>query len=227
MDTIDQCVACKAAGRPKHPEPLRMTEMPELPGSVVHVDFPRPRPTSEYLLVAVNRYSRFPEVEIVHSIRASTVTPKLDKIFSVHGIPDTIISDNGHHYNGNKYARYMKIIGIQTKFSTPYWPQGNDTLKRFMQPLGKGLKTAKLEGRPWKQELYDLYRFLLQYRTTPFCTTGVPPSELLFNGIVKGKIPVITRKKVINRHKEARDNERTKKERNKEVASRPLMTIMY
>ena len=55
-----------------------------------------------------------------------------------------------------------------------------------MQPLGKALKTATLEGRPWKQELN---RFLLQYRTTPHCTTGVPPSELLFNIVVKGKIP--------------------------------------
>jgi hypothetical protein len=47
-----------------------------------------------------------------------------------------------------------------------------------MQPLGKSLKAAKLDGRPWKQELG---RFLLHYRTTPHCTTGVPPSELLFN----------------------------------------------
>ena len=68
-----------------------------------------------------------------------------------------------------------------------------------MQPLGEALKAAKVDGQPWKQELN---RFLLQYRTTPHGTTGVPPSEILFNRAVKGKIPVITRKKVINRQKE-------------------------
>ncbi len=115
-----------------------MTEMPELPWRTVHVDFYGPLPTSEYLLVVVDRYSRFPEVEIVHSTRASTVIPKLDKIFSVHGIPDMIISDNGPPFNG---------------VSTPYWRQGNATVERFMQPLGKALKTAKVEGRPWRQEL--------------------------------------------------------------------------
>jgi hypothetical protein len=123
-----------------------MTEMPELPWRTVHIDFYGPLPSSEYLLVAVNRYSRFPEVEIVHSTRASTVIPKLDKMFSVHGIPDTIISDNGPPSNGDEYARY-----------------------------------------------------LLQYRTTPHYTTGVPPSELLFNRVIKGKLPVINSKKIVNR----------------------------
>ncbi len=80
-----------------------------------------------------------------------------------------------------------------------------------MKPLGK----AKVEGRPWKQELH---RFLLQYRITPHCTTGVPPSELLFNRTVKGKIPAVTDKNITNRHKEAQDNEKARKERNKEYA---------
>ena len=60
-----------------------------------------------------------------------------------------------------------------------------------MQPLGKALKTAKIEGRPWKQELN---RFLLQYRTTPHATTGVPPAELIFNRKVHGTLPVLQKK---------------------------------
>lgn len=202
-DIIEQCIACQAVGQTK-PEPLRMTEMPELPWRTVHADFYGPLPTSEHLLVIVDRYSRFPEVEMVHSTKASTVIPKLDKIFSVRGIPDTVVSDNGPPFNGDEYKRYMTALGITAKFSTPYWPQENATVERFMQPLGKALKTAKIEGRPWRQELN---RFLLQYRTTPHCTTGVPPSELLFNRTVKGKIPVLNAKKVINRHREAKTNE--------------------
>ena len=83
-----------------------------------------------------------------------------------------------------------------------------------MQPLEKALETAKLEG-PWKQELY---RFLLQYWTTSYCTKEVPPAELLFNRIVWGKIPEIPRKKVINQHQEARENEKKRKEHNKHYA---------
>ena len=72
----------------------------------------------------------------------------------------------------------------------------------------KALKTATLEGRSGKQELK---RFLLQYRTTPHCTTVVPPSKGN-----KGKIPVLNKKKVVNRYSEARANETKRKERNRE-----------
>ena len=84
-----------------------------------------------------------------------------------------------------------------------------------MQPFGKAFKTAKVEGRPWKQELY---RFALQYWTTPHYTTGVLQVKLLFNHIVRGKMPLIPRKKMINRHQEARENEEKRKEHNKHYA---------
>ena len=38
-DTIEQCITCQAGGKPQSPEPLRMTEMPKLPWTPVHVDF--------------------------------------------------------------------------------------------------------------------------------------------------------------------------------------------
>ena len=60
-----------------------------------------------------------------------------------------------------------------------------------MQPLGKALKTAEVEGRPWRQELN---RFLLQNRNE---------------------------KEIIDRHKEARDNEITRKEGSKDYTHHP------
>ena len=84
-----------------------------------------------------------------------------------------------------------------------------------MQPLGKTLRTAKVENRPWQQELN---RLLLQYRTTPHSTTGVPPAELLFNRTVKGKLPILQKRNLVNRHREARQNEASKKEYQKRYA---------
>ena len=84
-----------------------------------------------------------------------------------------------------------------------------------MQPLGKTLRTAKAENRPWQQELH---RFLLQYRTTPHSTTGVPPAELLFNRTVKGKLPILQKRNILNRLREARQNEASKKEYQKRYA---------
>ena len=189
--------------------------MPEGQWEVAHTDFYGPLPTGEYLLVVIDRYSRFPEVEIVRSTKASTVIPKLDKIFATHGLPTVIKSDNGPPYNSQEYRRYLEALGIRPEFSTPYWPQGNAETERFMQPLGKALKTAQIQGRPWQQELN---RFLLQYRTAPHSTTGVPPSELLFNRTVKGKLPILNKRNVVNKHKQARENDALKQQYNKQYA---------
>ena len=157
--TIDHCLPCQAVGRSNPPEPITTTRMPKHPWTTLHVDFYGPLQTKEYLLVVIDRYSRFPEVDIVHSTKASAVIPKLDRMFAVHGIPDVLISDNGPPFNSTDYTRYLETLGITPKFSTPLWPQGNAQAERFMQGLRKVLQTAKIQNRPWRQELS---RFLLQ-----------------------------------------------------------------
>ena len=205
--TLEECISCQAVGRLPPPEPLGKTKMPKGPWEVAHTDFYGPLPTGEYLLVVIDRYSRFPEIEIVRSTKASTVIPKLDKIFATHGLPTVLKSDNGPPYNSKEYTRYLEALGIRPEFSTPHWPQGNAEAERFMQPLGKALKTAQVQGCPWQQELNQ---FLLQYRTAPHSTTGVPPSELLFNRTVKGKLPILHKRNVVNKHKQARENDASK-----------------
>ena len=145
------------------------------------------------------------------------VIPKLDKIFSVHGIPETVKTDNGPPFSGDDFDRYLKTLGITYEPSTPCWPQANGEVERFNQPLGKALQTAVAEGKVWRQELY---RFLLQYRTTPHSTTKVAPCELMFNRSVRGKLPSLEKKRVLNKHKEARENELKSQNYSKEYADK-------
>ncbi len=134
-------------------------------------------------------------------------------MFARHNIPIIIKSDNGPPLNGIEYKHYLEVLGIKAKYVTPKWPQGNAEAERFMQPLGKALKTAHIENRPWHQELS---RFLQLYRTTLHTSTNVPPAELLFNRTVREKLPLL--RNIVNRHKTAKKNERTKHEYNKEYA---------
>jgi hypothetical protein len=53
-DTIAKCTTCQAVGQANPPEPLRMTEMPELLWRTVHIDFYGPLSSSEYTLVVVD-----------------------------------------------------------------------------------------------------------------------------------------------------------------------------
>ena len=46
-----------------------------------------------------------------------------------------------------------------------------------MRNLNKTLRTAKIDGKPWKEAIFD---FLLHYRITPHSTTLIRPSEALY-----------------------------------------------
>ena len=87
---IKKCLACQANGPKNSPDPLHMTPLPPKPWHTLNMDFCGPLPTGEYLFVIIDAYSRFPEVEIVHSTSAKAIIPKLDRIFSTHGLPHTI-----------------------------------------------------------------------------------------------------------------------------------------
>ena len=212
-EMIEKCIACQAVGQDNPPEPMEITPTEDTPWTSLAIDFLGPIPqVDQYLLVVTDTYSKFPEVEIVNSTEARACIPMLDKIFATHGIPRKIKTDNGPPFNGQDFTKYMQILGIEWKTSTPLWPQGNAHVERFMKPLTKVLQTAKIEGRKWKQELQ---RFLLNYRSTPHSTTKVAPCELLFNRKVSGHLPELASNKVINKHELAKANIEKQKLANK------------
>ena len=71
----------------------------------------------------------------MRSTKASCVIPKLDRIFAVHGIPIVLETANVPPFNGEEQKRYGEALG-------------NAKEERFMQPLAKVLKTAKITQRP-------------------------------------------------------------------------------
>ena len=143
--TVDRCIPCQAIGKQKSQEPLAMTDMPTGPWETVHLEFYGPLPSGEYLLVAIDRYSRFPEVEIVKSPKASVVIPKLEKIFVTHGIPSIVKTDNGSHFNGEEYSRYLKALGIKPQFSTPFGRKGMPKRKDLCNYLVKHFEHQELK----------------------------------------------------------------------------------
>ena len=65
---IENCAACQAVGPSNSPEPMRITPTAIEPWQNLAIDFYGPVPRSgQYLLVVIDTYSKFPEVEIVKS----------------------------------------------------------------------------------------------------------------------------------------------------------------
>ena len=102
--------------------------------------------------VAIDSYSRYPEVEVVKSTSSSTVIPKLDATFARHGLPYKVVTDNGPPFQSDEFNRYMQMLDIKREPSTPLWLLGNSDVESFMKPLGKAMIVAKIENRPMRQE---------------------------------------------------------------------------
>ena len=114
---------------------------------------------------------------------APTIIPTLDKIFAVHGLPKTIISDNSPPF---EFEKFVMVYGIKHNPTPPKWPRVGGTVENFNEPILRAIRTAHIERHNWRHELYD---FLLNYRSTPHSTTGIPPAELLFHGQIPTKLP--------------------------------------
>ena len=186
---VKLCIACQAtSGNAERMEPLNMTPLPDGPWQEVAIDFKGPFPSGDYLLVVVDEYSRFPEVEIVSSTAARAVIPKLDAIFARQGIPKIVKSDNGPPFNGHDFAEYAEHLGFTHRKCTPLWPRANGEAERFIRTLVKTVRAASASGLNWKQELW---KFLRQYRATPHTTTKVSPSEALNSRKLRTTLPQV------------------------------------
>lgn len=182
---VKSCGACSVATPESKREPLRMSPLPEAPWKELSVDFAE-LPNKEYLLLITDDYSRYPVVEIVKSTSATTVIPKLDKVFSEFGVPDIVRSDNGPPFNSKEFASFADDLGFKHRKVTPKWARANGEVERFVRTVKKVVKTAKLEHKNYKQELNRLLR---NYRATPHSTTRVAPATALFGRPIKTKLP--------------------------------------
>lgn len=68
---VKKCDGCMLVSAPSAPEPIKRSELPARPWEHVAIDFLGPLPSDHNLLVVVDYYSRFFEVEIMKKIDAT------------------------------------------------------------------------------------------------------------------------------------------------------------
>uniref|UniRef100_A0A1X7VSC8 Integrase catalytic domain-containing protein n=1 Tax=Amphimedon queenslandica TaxID=400682 RepID=A0A1X7VSC8_AMPQE len=124
-------------------------------------------------LIIVDAHSIRLEVEIVSSTSAEATIQVLIKLFAMHGLPEQLVSDNGAAFTSHQFKDFMSKNGIHHSLTSPYHPRSNCLAERAVQTFKSAVK--KLD-EPMNTHIFH---FLLQYRITPQCTTGLSPLELL------------------------------------------------
>ena len=164
-----------------------MTDPPKQVWHTVHVDYCGPFPSTEYLFVAVDETSKYPEVHVTHSSSAATAITHLTQMFATHGIPEVITSDNVP-FGSEEFTAWCRQLSIRHRKITPLWPAANAQVERFNKTLEKTIRIALVERKNWRSELFV---FLMNYRNTPHSSTGVSPTSLLMNRHIRTNIPCL------------------------------------
>uniref|UniRef100_A0A8C7YYB2 Integrase catalytic domain-containing protein n=1 Tax=Oryzias sinensis TaxID=183150 RepID=A0A8C7YYB2_9TELE len=129
-----------------------------------------------YILV-VDYFSRYIEVAKLNVTSAATVIAAMKETFSRHGIPETVVSDNGPQYASEKFKDFAMEYGFVHITSSPRYPQANGEAERAVATV-KGL---------WKGG-GEKTKALLSYRATPL-ECGYSPAQLLMGRQLKTTLP--------------------------------------
>ena len=92
------CFSRQLVSSPAHPEPIKSTPLPQGPWQDFALDLLGPLPSGDSVLVVVDYFSRYYEIEIMRSTTSEKIIESLERIFMIHGLPISVTSDNGPQF---------------------------------------------------------------------------------------------------------------------------------
>ena len=101
---IKRCPECVERSQPRK-EPMILTECPEYPWQRLAADLFQLK-TTMYLAV-VDYFSRYVEVAKLGTTTSNQVIQTLKDIFSRHGVPEILVSDNGPQFSSQEMRKFM------------------------------------------------------------------------------------------------------------------------
>ena len=126
------------------------------------------------MLIIVDSHSKWIDVHVTTSSSASVTIEKLMSSFATHGLPHTIVSDNGPCFVSSEFELFNKMNVIRHIKVSPHHPVSNGLAERAVQTVKSGI--SKMEGGNLQSKVT---RFLARYRITTQTTMGISTSQLL------------------------------------------------
>jgi transposase InsO family protein len=183
VNTCKECQSTRVMRNTR--QPLHPWEYPDRAWSRLHIDYAGPM-EGRMFLVIVDAYSKWVEVIQTSGCTSRVTVRKLVDLFTTHGLPDTIVSDNGTAFTSEEFQEFLRHNGIRHVKSAPFHPSTNGLAENAVNSFKRAVKKETGETLETK-----LQRYLFMQRITPHCTTGVPPCELLMKRRLKSKFDLL------------------------------------
>ena len=138
---------------------------------------------NRYVIVIIDMFSRWIELFAVPTTDAASAAEAiLQTVFARHGLPRTIMSDNGPQFANAVIASLMEKLQVRHHRVIPYHPQSNGEVERSNQEILRHLRCFLIGctfGKEWSSMLC-IVQFLLN---NSICSsTGYTPHSLIYGG---------------------------------------------
>jgi hypothetical protein len=153
------------------------------PHQLVAIDIVGPFPETAdgymYVLTIMDIFTRWPTAVPLRDKSAKSVAIALmDHYFTIHGMPTTIMADNGREFDNTLLHELAGILNIDIHHTIPIHPQQNGHIERFHRYLNASLSIfAHNDQKDWVRYLQPT---LFAYRISTNASTGFSPYEMMF-----------------------------------------------
>ena len=179
---IRRCSECARYHRGVPPRSTEMqTPLSGEPWERVSIDITGPHPKSsrqnQYILTAVDHFSKWAEAIAIPNHTATTVAKVLaTHVFPRYGMPVQILSDRGPEFESELFTQLLKWLEIDKLRTTAYKPSTNGVVERFHRTLNSMLgKVVSESQQDWDERLPFV---MAAYRASPHSSTGYSPNRL-------------------------------------------------
>lgn len=181
---ISQCTVCKAHKISTAP-PNGISTNPKKvnrPMQMLSLDLVGPLPRSysghTVILSCVDVFSKFTWLFPLRKGTAGSIVKNLEEnIFLVHGVPRTIVCDNGPQFISKEFKELLKSYNIPLPFYNSLYTPQNNVVERYNQTLGTALSIlVESDHRNWSKFLPQVQSAM---NNTVNCATNFTPYFLM------------------------------------------------
>ena len=128
------------------------------------------------LFTVMDYKSHFPFAFVINRADSRAVIQCLVQLFSIFGLPKSIVSDNGRQFVSNEFEAFLRFNGIQHLKSANYFPASNGRVERLHATVKTRIQRIR-HGSPEVSFATALHRTLYDIRSTVCESTGVTPFQ--------------------------------------------------
>ncbi|XP_014204907.1 uncharacterized protein K02A2.6-like [Copidosoma floridanum] len=181
---MKSCMLCAHnANNPRRSE-LHVYKWPKAPNERIHIDFCGPIEGHMYLVIT-DAFSKWIDIREMSNITTSNTIRILKDYFATWGLPLMIVSDNGPSFTSDDFKLFLEQNHIEHLKTAPYHHgAAENPVKSF-----KNKFKLLIQGKNSRQDA--LAKYLIYFRSTPHCTTGVSPAELQLGRKIRARLDAI------------------------------------